>query len=429
MATPTATSYSAESGQTISGGRFAPLAVQQLAADAIWTFHTKPEAVSHEGYTYLGWCDSTGWSGVSRINEVTGATDRMALINTGEVDDHNNCSIYIEGNEMVAFGNTHNTTTIRYRVLSDLAQFTNSGAWSADTQVSSGLSYAYMNPMYLTKDPSKRYLWSRRWNAVGGAKRSLGWNTTADMTAVPATYSARVNVATNLDLDNAWPYWDVRSNGYDRVDVIINQVPQNVGQSSVYHFYAKIDDSMVMRYYKTDGIEITASLPFNVEDECTLVYDGSTTRAWVSDVQMGADGHPRLLWPRMPGNNGAAFEYYYSRWTGSAWVNTKICDGGQGFSGFPWWYHRAHCFDANDTDRVYVCRTASSVDYVEEYRTTDNGATWSLHRTIRDSSVAGTRAFARPISPRNHTGALSVIWHEGTFTDFNDYDTNAYGAG
>ena len=406
-----------------------PLAVQKLVEDAIWTFHAKPEAVSHNGYTYLNWCDSTGVTGVSRTNESTGETVRMALINTGEIDDHNNGGLIILGDELVCFGNTHNTTTIRYRVLSSLAQFADIGAWSADTQVATGLSRAYMNPMALTKDTSKQWLWSRRYLETGGAKRALGFETTADMTAVPATYSARVNVCVNTETDNAWPYWNVRSNGYDRVDVIVNQVPQNLGQSSVYHFFARIDNDLVMRYYKTDGTEITASLPFNVADHATLVYDGSSQRSWVSDVMLGADGHPRLLWPKLINNDGSQHEYWHSRWTGSAWVNSKIVDGGQGFSPYPWWYHRCHVFDANDATRVYACRTAASVDYVEEYRTADNGATWSKYRTLRDSSVAGARPFARPVSPRNHVGALSVIWHEGTFSNFNSYDTDAWGAG
>lgn len=429
-------SFAAVNGRRPRGSQaHPPIDSTTLVADGIWTYFTRPEAIYHDGWYYLGWCSSTGTAGVTRFQVSGGAvstTENVTLATLGEVDDHDNTSLmFTPSGALVAFYSLHNSSFIRYRVLSNLANFETVGGsgWSAEQNRGTGHTYSYQSPLLLSQDTSRQWLFFRRWTTGGGARRALSWWTVTNWATVPASFAASyVDVLTN-NADNAWPYYQIRGNGVDRIDVITTDVPQNVGQSSVFHFYMKLDESNVLKYYKTDGTEITASLPFTTA-ECTPVYDGSSVRAWVSDVILGPDGHPRLLWPKYVNNtNGTEIEYWLSRWTGSAWTSSKLCDGGQGFDGTPYWYHRGIEFNPDDPAKIVMARDDSGTGTVEEWVSSDGCQTYSLSRTLRSTASGGAAPLARPVGIAGSPGDVNYIWHEGTFTSFVDYETSLVGAG
>lgn len=415
-----------------------PLAATTVLADGIWTYFTRPEAIYKDGWYYFGWCNSSGQAGVTRCQVVAGSVtslESVTLATLGEVDDHDNASVmFTPSGALVAFYSTHNSTVIRYRVLANLANFATLGGsgWSAEQQRGTGPGYSYQTPVLLSQDTSRQWLFFRRWmTGTGGARRALSWWTVTNWATVPASFAASYVEVLTTNIDNAWPYYQLRSNGVDRVDVITTDVPQNVGQSSVFHFYMKLNGSNVMKYYQTDGTEITASLPFTTA-ECTPVYDGSSVRAWVSDVILAPDGHPRLLWPKYVNNtNGNAIEYWLSRWTGSAWTNSKICDSGPGFGPSPYWYHRGFEFNPNNAAKIILAREIDGIGTLEEWESADGCQTYAHARTIRSTASGATADIQRPVgvvgSPGTQ-GDLNYLWQEGPFTDFNDYDTSLVGS-
>lgn len=422
----------------VAGALSTPLAPTTLVTNAIWTYFTRPQVRrGPDGKYYLGWCTNDGRSGMDRFNVSAGAIanqQSVVLATHGEIDDHDNTSVHFtRDGALAAYYGTHNSSQLRYRVLqaaSIASGFATIGSWSAEQLRGSTAGYSYQSPVVLSQDTSAEYLFFRRWLNVGGSRRSICFAKFANMATIPATFSGGFVDVLSTPIDNAWSYWQHRSNGVDRIDVLCTDVPQNVGQASVFHFYMKLDGSNVMRYYKTDGTEITASLPFDTS-ACTLIYDGSTTRGWVSDIILGPDGHPRALWPKFIGNNGDTnIEYWLSRWTGSAWTSTKLCDSGKGFDPYPRWYHRGFEFHPDHPERIVMAREIGGVGTIEEWTSSDGCVSYSHNRTIRSTTDSGAVGpLVRPVGVIGSVGDINYIWHEGPFNGFEDYSTNLVGAG
>lgn len=425
------------SAPAAGGGGGGTLAPATLRTNGIWTYFSRPQAVrGPDGKYYVGWCTNDGRSGVSRFNVVSGAVanyQEVVLATHGEIDDHDNASIqFTRTGALVCMYGTHNSSQLRYRVLpaaSIASGFATIGSWSAEQFRGATGGYSYQSPITLSQDASAEYFFFRRWTTVGGARRSICFAKVEDFSVVPVTFIGGFTDVLSTPIDNAWSYWQHRSNGVDRIDFLCTDVPQNVGQASVFHFYAKLDGSNVMHYYKTDGTEITASLPFDTSS-CTLIYDGSTTRGWVSDIILGPDGHPRALWPKFIGNNGDTnIEYWFSRWTGSAWTSAKLCDSGKGFDPYPRWYHRGFEFNPADPTKIVMARDSAGVGTIEEWVSTDGAQTFVYSRTIRSTASGGTAALVRPVGVVGTVGDINYIWHEGPFNGFTDYTTDLVGAG
>jgi hypothetical protein len=218
------------------------------------------------------------------------------------------------------------------------------------------------------------------------------------------------------------PYTKSCHNGINRIDFIISTSHPNEGASSLYHCYLLVTAGGVETFYKSDGTVIGSS----VEPESgTLVYDGSTLDGWQWDITYGSDGKPRVLFSKYVSTTD--HRYMFSRWTGSAWTTpVEIVAGGSYLYAVEAYYSGGMCFDGADPDRVYASVQVSGQWEIQEYRTTDDGATWSK---VRDITQGSSVKNCRPWSPRGHDGKLKVLWWRGTYTTFTNYSTAIWGAG
>jgi hypothetical protein len=442
MATPRADSYTAASGSVVYGGMTAapgpapapapapvvPYSETTFVPDGIWTWFTRPEAIQHGGAIYIGWVNRFGTCGASRLQISDGSIQHIQLSAVGmEVDDHNNTSLVVlPDGRIAAFYGEHNDAQFKYRVWNPAAgAFSNSAAWS--TEEARGLSngpYSYPNPFVLSQTAPVVHLFQRRW-VDGGGTRTLALRTATTLqTAAPHTWSQHQDIYRRTGFI---PYWRLISDGTKRIHVAITDGHPVQGQISLFHFYGELDGSNAMRWYRSDGVEITASLPFGPSD-ATLVYDGSATRCWVSDVAIGADGRPRILWMRYPGNDGTQIEYWHARWTGSAWSLSKITDDGPGLYSPEVYYHGGLAFDARDPTRVYLSAPVAGVRQIQEWRTSDGGSTWAQHRQITSGGAAGSPLKFRPIGIQGSNGSVNVLWCEGSYTTFTNYNTAIKGS-
>jgi hypothetical protein len=132
---------------------------------------------------------------------------------------------------------------------------------------------------------------------------------------------------------------------------------------------------------------------------------------------------------RYPGNNGSQIEYWHARWTGSAWSLNKITDDCAGLYSPEIFYHGGMAFDRADPTRVYLSAPISGVRQVQEWRTSDAGATWAKHRDLTSGGTAGTPLKARPVGVFNGDGRIRVLWWEGRYTSYTNYDTLIKAAG
>lgn len=468
MAAPVITSYSVGAGQPINGGRWpggrlasalglgdvlaagalasnaAALAGAvglddgvaagrlgspiELVADGIWTWFTDHRAVERSnGNLLVMVVDSAGTNWLHERDKDSGAITSVQLSTTGlEVDDHNNGSVFerADGRLVVMYG-THNDTVFRYKVSNTSSIL---GGWSSEQQRGTGQGpYSYPYVFQLSQDTTKFWYFNRRWTTGAGTTRTLSYRTTTALVGSSDPWGAYTDV---WQVANKIPYWRRIADGVNKMHVVTTDMHPVEGQASLYHFYMQLDGSNNPLWYKSDGTQISASLPFGTAD-ATLIYDGSTTKCWVSDLVIDGSGHPRVLYMRYPGNDGSAIEYWHARWTGSAWVSHKICDDGAGlYSGEPY-YPGVICFDSLDPSIVYPSAPISGVRQIQRLTTADDGATWAQAQVITSGGTAGNPLRLRPYSPKVFGGSRqgpAVLWAEGRYTSFTDYDTAIKGS-
>lgn len=429
MAAPTADTLSVPAGTAVvyggrAGGAAAPFTVR---ADGIWTWFTAPEAIQLGDYLYVGWVDSTGKCGATQVHIPTQAVKQFDLSSAIEIDDHNNASMLrLSDGRIVFFFGTHNDQLTRYRIYDGSGDFADAASWGAVVTFGMGQGpYSYPNPCRLSNDPTRSWLFQRRWTDGTANSRALAYRSIVNLGDAGAVWGAYNDV---VKRSNFAPYWRLTYDGVGRVHVAITDGHPQQGQISLYHLYGDIGVGGAIAWFKSDGAPISASLPMAPTD-ASLVYDGSVTRCWVSDCAIGPDARPRILYMRYPGNDGYAIEYWHARWTGAAWVSSKVTDDGAGLYGAERYYHGGLRFDANDVARVYLSAPISGVRHVQEWRSADSGATWSMQRALTSGGTAGTPLRARPVSPRTHDGRISVLWWEGQYTSYTSFMTDLKGAG
>lgn len=403
-----------------------PLPAQIFRTDAVRTWFTKPEDIQVNGYVYTGWTNKTGGIGVSRIDVTTGAAQHFVLATLPEVDDHNNASVMaLSGGRIAAFYGTHNDGEFKYRVWNGTGAFDSAGSWTA--QANRGASegpYSYPKPFIFPGDniAGRVWLFHRRWVDGGGSTRSMAFRNTATFTGTSDPWSAYVDVLLET---GARPYVVTCQDGNFLHCAISSAHPNEATFTTIRHFKAEMDDGGLLW---TASDDTPLSLPFGVSST-TRADDGGDVKRWVSDVIVAGDGQPRILWMKYPNNNGTAIEYWHSRWTGSAWVAHKITDDGAGLYPGEQYYHGGLVFDAVNASRIYLSAPISGVRQIQEWRTADSGATWAQHRVLTSGGSAGNPLKFRPTSPRNHTGQLAVMWNQGRYTTYIDFDTALHGAG
>lgn len=420
MANPRPVTYYAPVSPIVAG-RWLGLPPTELVQDGIWTWYTDPRAVYVNGATYFMAVDSAGTCRIHKYTHFAGTTESFALSSVGlEVDDHNNGSlIFLADGRIVAFYGMHNDPVIRYRVSTNPEDIS---AWGAEQMRGDTEGpYSYPTPYILSQDPSKHWLFFRR---GADATRGQAYRTWADFGAVPGAISAYTDV---LRETGARPYIKSCSDGVKRIHTCYSSAhPAEATYTSIHHYVMELDGDNAPHWY-SGGSELT--LPFGVS-AAERIDDGGNRKRWTSDITIDAAGRPRVLWMRYPNNDGTAIEYWCSsQQADGSWLAVKICDDGAGlYEGEPF-YHGGLSFDSNDANRIYLSAPIAGVRQIQEWRTADGGATWAFRRTITSGGTAGAPLKLRPCSPRNHNGDLAVLWCEGSYTTYTNYNTAIKGAG
>lgn len=429
MASPVNDSYAGPSAGVIAGGRSVGIERRVLVPDGIYTWcDTTVTAVYRNGATYIGWVDKGGYSGITKFTHASGAVEHVRLSSESnkEVDDHNMTSLHFRPDgRIVAFYGPHNSSAMLYKVSLMPESITSWGPENVRGVSQGAYSYPYLTRF--SQAPDLYFFISRRWlEGTDGATRVCSYRVTNRLDgevggAAPDPWSQPNDI---WRVDNKIPYWQYASDGVNTLHVFATDMHPVQGQSSLYHFYLRLDASNVPRYYTSTGSEIPA--PPVTPATATRIYDGAMARCWVSDAAVH-NGTPVVLWMRYPQNDywPNTFEYWYSRFENGSWRSVMLTTDGPGLYSTELYYHGGLQFDANDPSIVYLSSPIAGNRQIQEWRTKDNGENWSLSSQITSGYYTGLRA--RPYSPRNHNGQLKVIWWEGRYTTFIDYDTSIMG--
>jgi hypothetical protein len=404
-----------------------PLSQFEVTDNGIWTWFTMPEAVQVGDFIYVGTVSTGGRCRAHRINLNTQVSEAFDMSGVLEADDHNNASVFPRSDgSIVFFYGMHNDETFKYRIWDGVGSFTSAGSWTAQAAHGSGQGpYSYPKPHTFPGDttPGRVFLFHRRWTDGGGTTRTMTYRTEDTLTGSGDSWSAYTDVLLET---GQRPYVVMWQDGDKLHCAASNAQPNESTFLTIRHFYAEMTAGALV--WKTSDGTTISGLPFAIS-ATTRVDDGGDVKRWVSDIQTGSDGHPRILWMKYPGNDGSQIEYWHSRWTGSAWVAHKITDDGAGLYVAEPFYHGGLRFKRTDITRIFLSAPMSGVRQIQEWSTADDGASWSRLRSLTTGGSAGSPLKARPIGVNNSDGRVNVMWWQGTYNSFIDYAVSVQAAG
>lgn len=423
MATPTADSYIAATGITlVQGGRgTAPLLplpfTEVVAAPQFWTQFSRPQVVRDGGSVYLGTTDMDGDSVIHRYDEAAGTTQSFTLSTGTGPNGHDSAVIGVRADgRLIAVWAVQNADCFR-RISTNPGDVT---AWGPPLELSGSTDVSYCN-LFKLSTPGLWYVHSRQGTGGGGGDRvCVAW--------------ASSNDGDTFGTGQVWltqagerPYVISCNNGVNRVDFFCtNKHQTDVGPDSffnLYHCYALFAADGAKQFFTSAGSLIGSSVT-RVSDQCTLVHDGAAGGpAWNWDIKYGSDGHPRVLYVRQQASDD--HRHMYARWTGSAWSATEIGAAGQRLYSSEIWSDAALCFDATSTEIVIRGVWVGSAVEGQDWRSADNGATWSKYADITTGSAAGVK-FYSPVTVKGGDTIISRAAKRGPITNWSAFSSAVY---
>lgn len=386
-----------------------------------WCWFADPRAVYYNGKAYIGAvCDDRTIYVRAFIYSSQTVSAGAVLHTMPSLDDHDNPGILVRYSDkkIMAFYSHHVGTSLYMRVSSNAE---NTESWDTevnlDNQVS-GSFYTYPSPVQLTGETNDPiYLFFRHhatmtppndypaWSYTKSTDDGANWSVLTEFIKTTGSYSV---------------YLKECANGTERIDFAVSNCHPNEGQSSIYHFYYQGG-----KWYKTDGTEITASLPF-APSNATLVYNGSTVKGWIWDVAVDGTGKPVIVYVTYP-TYPTDIRYNYAHWTGAAWETHEIVAAGGSLPDGANADYAPGCYlDHSDITHVYLSKKVGSWFEIFKYSTADHGANWTNVALTTNSNVGV--GCIRPISVRDYPASgLRVLWMKGLYPDYLSFDTNLFG--
>jgi hypothetical protein len=411
-------------GRTAAAGAMSsPKVAFDTGVNGVWTWFTTPPAIYYNGGTFFFPVDSAGNSEAHRYDHAAQTAASFTLSTTAEIDDHNNGSgeILDDGRAMT-YWTTHYDSAVRMRAASAPNSVAAFEPLISLAPPSGNVTYPVITR--LSAAGGKRWLFYRNNN---GATQDLSFRTSADF-SVPGSASAHQALCTTTG--GFTPYWRIFCNDNNSVDVVLVNFHPVQGDNEIYHFRGVPDGSNNLRYYRTNGVEITASLPFEIAFHATQVVVGEVRRKWIWDIVRRPDGEVWVLWVRFMDFAGTDHRLMFSRCNAAGvWqAPVEIVAQGQSLYASERYYSPGACFDAVDPTTIYLSAPVSGVNQIQRWATGNGGASWTQQQVYTSGGTAGNPQRARPFSPKNHNGQVPVLWWQGRYTTYLDYDTNIWGA-
>ncbi len=173
--------------------------------------------------------------------------------------------------------------------------------------------------------------------------------------------------------------------------------------------------------------------PCDPTTDLTLLKDNSGGSMWMTDVAIGADGHPRFLAYQFPvyngGGNNTDAKIWHFRWDGSAIVANQILAGQYNFPKNVYTTNTGQaCFDEIDPTIIYIGNTSgmsissgvTALSAMEKWQITESSGAMTKLADIETGNVS-----QNPISPQNNQSKWPLLYGHGTsagaFPSYQDY--------
>lgn len=392
-----------------------------VADEGAWCWFADPRALHYENdngtinATYLGYIDYHGSIKATQIDYITGTTSEVMIRSWFQPDDHDNPAFLVLPDEriMIIYSRHTDEACFYYRISKRPGDITCLGE---EKVLKTANNTTYPNPYILSDDPDHIYMcW-----------RGIGWHPTVAQMSMPDA---------NDDISFTWgpyqmvqstgarPYAKYMSNGKDKIYLAYttghpdNEYPNwlycnvfDVNDKSLYDIKGNKLSTVAngtFKVYKTDSYK--SSYPNTVVDAT------SDRRDWLWNMAFDGSGNPVIGMTKI--NNGkTSHDYYYAKWTGSAWQSTFIVNGGGQFhqtSGVEMCYSGGMAVDRDNPQDVYCSVPVNGVYEIIKYTMSADGKKVASSEAVtKNSKLNNARPF---VIEGTKDDALRVAWMNGYY--------------
>ena len=374
--------------------------------------------------------NNTGWGNVELavLNLKTGAKRVVILHEKLEQDDHDNPGLLVlpNGRYLAAYSR-HNVEPRFYCRVSTLPhdpfewgpirEFGSPGAkgrWGGD-------NFTYGNPIRLSKEPGRVYLFHR---GVGQDPNYLF----SDDEGRSWTYGGKLYVG----LDGYSPYTKYAFDGRDTIHFVATEDHPRNYDNSLYHAFIR-----EKKVFASDGTLIaplatSSNTPIRAASLTRIYQGGPSNVAWMTAIHLDPQERPVVLFtvqvdgaglPR--GQGGMDHRFHYARWDGTRWLEHEIAFAGKRLYPGEDDYTGLGAIDPQNTSIVFISTDAdpitgqpliSAADHQRHHElfrgaTADGGRTWKWIPITANSTTDNLR----PLVPIWPGGTTALVWMRGTY--------------
>lgn len=408
----------------------APGQTQVWSSDSSWCWFQDDRAILDGSQLFFSGVNAAGAITVTQVDLETGETREFILNkNSFEADDHNAAALLKrpDGRLLAVYAGHHVEKKVRYRITREPLDIS---SWGPERMVETMGNATYAN-VYRLRQNGLIYNFYRGYefdpNFIVSEDDGESWRYGGRLMQYPGR-----------------PYLRYASNGWNRIHFITTEEHPRDYNNSIYHGYFEYD-----YLFRSDGtlvqrLDPGASPP--IPKQFTKIFAGHAKAvAWTSDIELDERGFPYIAFsvtrdPIERGNRdktgqaGLDHRYHYARWDGQQWHTHEIAYAGSRLYPGEDEYTGNIALHPRNPGIVYISADVNPVTgepllvagqrRYEIFRgeSADGGANWRW-TALTESSPADN---IRPIVVAD-AGKAVVLWLQGRYTSYLDYDLKAMG--
>jgi len=358
---------------------------------------------------------------------LSGQTHRVTLHKNLQADDHDSPALLVrpDGRLLALYSKHGSENRIYYRITRDPYDAT---VWNEEKVFipSQPSRVTYANLHFLAEEN-------------GGGGRVYNFFRGLDGTFKPSwmfsdDYGASWQVGGVLiDVRSKFkhrPYVKYASNGKDTIHFAFTEGHPRDYDNSIYHAFYRQG-----KIHRSDGgvIGTLGQDPIQPSQATRVFHGNAKNVAWIHDLQLDPEGHPRLVYSVQkdsgglaPGKGGEDHRYHWARWNGRAWQDVEVAYAGKRLYAGEDDYTGGICLDPDRADRIYISTSVQPATgqpllggHYELFQgtTPDGGRTW-LWKSWTPGAV---QDHLRPILPPRVQGKTALLWLRGSYTRYTSY--------
>lgn len=402
-----------------------------VAEEGAWCWFADPRALHYENSegtinaTYLGYIDVHGNVMATQYDWLSHRKTDVLIRSYFQPDDHNNPTFLILPDERVMIFYTRHTDEpkIWYRISTKKGDISSLGE---EKFLATANNTTYPSPFILSDDPQHIYLcW-----------RGIGWHPTiARLTMPDEVGNCQFDFGPKqiVQSTGARPYAKYASNGKDKIYVSYTTGhPDNEMPDWLYFNVIDINkgNGPILRDLNGKQLKVISEGTFNVNKTdsyasqypATIIDKTAGIRNWVWQIVLDSEEHPVIAYPHIDDAKTSHF-YWYARWNGSSWKNTKVASAGHAFHQN--WNQTERCYsggmslDPDHINDMYLSIPTKDGQYnkdgvyeIWKYTIDDAGNVAGSEQITMDSPKNNARPF---VIPGSKNSPLRVGWMQGDY--------------